>query len=256
MVRLFIATPCYGSQCFVEYTKSLLLTKPFLERKGIKVDIEFLVHESLITRARNTLVSKFMANKEATHLMFIDADIGWEPEDIYKMIEANKDVVGGLYPKKMLHFSNLKRPQVEDLLVRLREKDANDSSYANTLLPHLLSYVLDLDDKDQSASDNDFQELKYVGTGFMLIKRSVIEKMFEKFEDTKYIHPHLNDEESKYNYALFDCEKRGDEYLSEDFLFCQRWREMGGKIYGYFRSRLTHVGLYYYKGNVGRALGL
>ena len=105
-----LATPCYGSQCFAEYTKSLIETIKLFTEKGIGYEIFFILNESLVQRARNNLTAKFMANKNLTHLMFIDADIAWKATELYDMIMTSHfndeiKIIGGVYPKKTLYCS-------------------------------------------------------------------------------------------------------------------------------------------------------
>lgn len=248
--HILIATPCYGSQCFAEYTKSLVETVRYFDNKNISLDISFILSESLITRARNNLVAKFMADGRFTHLMFIDADISWNPEDIYKMLMHDKDIIGGLYPKKSFFFSRLNDEDVNNVIQELRKKKASEEEY-NILKPHLLNYVLDAKNRGEVVNvDSGLHEVKYIGTGFMLIKKHVIEKMFEQYKRTKYITPQLTQKENEHSYALFDCEVRDGTYLSEDFLFCQRWMDMGGSIFAYLPANLVHTGICRYEGNV------
>lgn len=252
-IKLCIATPCYGAQLFAEYVSSLSDTIAYLASKGIQTRAKFIVHESLITRARNNLMAQFMALEGFTHLMFIDADIKWDARDIYAMLMKDVDVVGGIYPKKRLHLSNLNKDHVKGIVGKLQEINANDVTYERELIPHLLRYVLDAE-KDQEATDSDMEAVKYIGTGFMLIKRKVIEEMIEHHKDTYNIQEMLSPEEQKFSYALFDCAIKNKNYLSEDFLFCQRWLDVGGKIYAYIPAKLTHIGLFRYQGSVEQKL--
>ena len=102
IMKLFIGTPCYGAKCFTNYVTALIATKELLQSKGIEVKIEFLGYESLIPRGRNTLIAKFMALEDFTHILFIDADIVWNPMDVYKLMLHNKDIIGGIYPQKKI----------------------------------------------------------------------------------------------------------------------------------------------------------
>jgi hypothetical protein len=254
-MKLCIATPCYGDMCYVEYMSSLINTIMFLKEKGIEVKTEFLVHESLITRARNTLVAKFLADSSLTHFMFIDADIGWDPKDVYDMLMMDKGVLGGVYPKKSFYLNKLKDDGPATIANALNHFDPplSHENYNKQLTPYLLNYVLDVFDKE-AVIKNPVEEVKYIGTGFMMIKREVLTRMCEKYSSTKYTNGHLNSEENKHSFALFDCEIRNNEYLSEDFLFCQRWLDMGEKIYAYFKPKLIHVGINRYNGDPGNVL--
>jgi hypothetical protein len=186
------------------------------QKIGMNFTIDTMVNESLITRGRNSLVAKFMTfEPKSTHLMFVDADIGFEPEEIVKLALADKDVVGGLYPKKSLPIS-----------------------YVVNKVPN-------------SIKEGNLVEVANLGTGFMLIKRGVIEEMIKQ-----YPHLHYKDAiglDPKYDqmkYAFFDTEIDSNtlEYLSEDYNFCKRWREMGGKIWADLSISLRHMGYYSFQG--------
>lgn len=97
--KLFISTPMYGGMCFGYYTQAVLQLNNVLREKNIDSMFSFMFNESLITRARNALTHNFLKT-DSTHLLFIDSDIGFNPHDVVKMIEADKDVIGGIYPKK------------------------------------------------------------------------------------------------------------------------------------------------------------
>lgn len=215
--RLHFCIPCYGGQinegCFISMLKYMAAA----QRLGLNFTIDTMVNESLVCRARNSLVAKMMYfEPKSTHLMFIDADIGFEPEEIFKLVLAEKDVAGGLYPKKALPISYVVN-KVPDA-----EKNGN------------LVEVLNL------------------GTGFMLIKREVLEKMIEANPQLHYIdNIGLDPKYAPFKYALFDTEidPVTTEYLSEDYLFCKRWREMGGKIWADLSITLNHCGYFTFRGD-------
>ena len=147
--------------------------------------------------------------------MFVDADVGFDTEAIYKLIAHDKDVVGGIYPKK-------------------------------TFEPE---YVFNA--TADAKREGDLIEVDDLGTGFLLIKRGVIERMMEKFPDLKYTNNINYDPLTEpYMYALFDTTIDNGTYLSEDYTFCKRWRGLGGKIYADTSIELTHTGYYPFKGDV------
>ena len=108
MTKLFIATPMYGGQCYGYYAQSVLMLQKTMEREGIETVFSFMFNESLITRARNALTHGFL-NSDATHLLFIDSDIRFNPEDVIAMLKADKEVICGMYPKKEINFASVKR---------------------------------------------------------------------------------------------------------------------------------------------------
>ena len=183
-----------------------------LSRMGIAYSISTLFNESLVTRARNTCVAFMMGNPAATHLMFIDADIEWQASSVLKLASLNKDIIGGTYPKKSLPI---------DFVVNA--------------LPGQTGEVVEVHD---------------IGTGFLMIKREVIQKMFDEYPLKKY--KNTIGLEPKYDdlcYALFDTMLVNGHYLSEDYGFCCLWKRLGGSIHLDKSIVLGHYGTYMFKGD-------
>lgn len=215
--RLHFCIPCYGGQINEGTFISLLKYMATAQKLGLNFTIDTMVNESLVCRARNSLVAKMLYfEPKSTHLMFIDADIGFEPEEIFKLVISDKDVVGGLYPKKALP----------------------------------VSYVVN---KVPNAEKNgNLVEVMNLGTGFMLIKREVLEQMIAANPDLHYMDAiGLDPKYDPFKYALFDTEidPITREYLSEDYLFCKRWRAMGGKVWADLSITLNHIGHYTFRGD-------
>jgi hypothetical protein len=193
-------------------------------------------NESLITRARNDLVFTFLQTP-ATHLMFIDADINFNPDDVFKMISMNKDVITGAYPTKMIDWQKMASSASNDVKT-LQSNAIRYSSGVNKLT------------STSSTTENGLLEIYDGATGFMLIKRPVIEKLIKSYPETRYI-PEVYDEESQKGmskYAIFDTMIDNGRYLSEDYTFCRRWQNIGGKVYVDPTIVLDHVGTYTFKG--------
>ena len=189
-------------------------------------------NESLITRARNDLTFSFLQTP-ATHLMFIDADINFNPEDVFKMISYDKDIVTGAYPTKTINWE--KMSAAKDTSIQALQ--ANAIRYASGV-------------SDSAKTKEGLIEVTDGATGFMLIKRAVIEKMIKHYPETRYI-PEVYDDPSQKGmpkYALFDTMIENGRYLSEDYTFCRRWQNMGGKVYVDPHVILDHVGTYTFKG--------
>ena len=209
--RVHICMPCYGGMltesCFMSYIK----WSNTCRQLGIDWTMETMTNESLISRARNTLTAKFLHNKESTHLMFIDADIGWEPWHLLVMLNAQKDVIGGLYPMKSLP----------------------------------VKWCVNGFEGAEVSEDGTLQEVSKTGTGFMLIKRDV----FEKLNAHPATKPFINDiglpaELNPYMKTYFDTAVRENRYYSEDWTFCENWRDIGGKVWVDKRVLLKHTGTY------------
>ena len=257
---IYILTPCFGSVCFVNYVHCLISTIDTLRQYGIEVVIEFCRNDSLVSRARNNLVARAMANPKMTHIMFIDNDITWDTNDILKLLISDKNLVGGIYPLKNYNWSDLlvdkKDPtnpspntiqQMIDRKNNSQFKDiiSNESMVQYNLVRYNVNYL------DSTLNiDKNLAKVKHIATGFMMIKRNVIEKMSKAFPSTKYVDDvnFLKKEENEFAYALFDCGVEEGHYFSEDWLFCHRWTKMGGSIWMDVSIALTHTGIEDYKG--------
>ncbi|WP_443751114.1 hypothetical protein [Asticcacaulis solisilvae] len=235
---IFVATPCFGGLVTQGYMQSVIALMQYTSARNIHMTLAMLGNDALITRSRNTLVSAFLNQSNATHLLFIDADIGFMPEHVVRMIEADKDVAGGMYPIKALDWDNALKSRVEGE----RPEDA------------ALHYVGTPQDGDDVIRDGDFVTASYCGTGMMLIKRHVIETMIRAYPHLRYdaIHayPRVKATDGT-QYALFECliDEETGLYLSEDYAFCHRWRALGGQIWLDTRGQLTHTGPHDFVGN-------
>jgi hypothetical protein len=249
--HIFIATPCYGGQIGEPYFRSMMRLAILCNKFDIKYTISTLANESLITRGRNTLVSFFMENKDATHLFFIDADIEFNPEDLLRQVAYDKPVVVGAYPKKAINW--------DSIISAARNPDLDEN--AQTIEGHSSNYVVNFDFlKDENGNrtpqvqivDN-LVRLKDAGTGFMCIKKEVIQQMMDAHPELKYVNDiNVDSKFEPFMYALFDTmiDPESRRYLSEDYMFCRLWQNMGGDVYLDPRTALNHVGHYTFRGNI------
>lgn len=235
---IFVATPCFGGLVSQHYMQSVLSLVQVAAQANFGITLALLGHDSLITRSRNTLVSQFLATPQATHLLFIDADISFEPEQVLEMLRFDRDFVAGIYPLKVIDWSN---PALK------RAAGAREPFQSAPLL-----YVGTLCTGAALERDGRFATAIYCGGGFMLLKREVIERMAEAYPQTRYqsVHAYSNAQGGE-SYALFDCmiDNETGAYVSEDFAFCQRWRDIGGKIWLDTEGKLGHIGAYRFEGN-------
>ena len=256
--KLYVLTPCYGSLCFVNYVQCIISTKEILKSYNIEMVIEFCRNDSLVSRARNNLVAKAMNDPNMTHMLFIDADITWDPTDVLKLLIADKSLVGGVYPIKYYDWSKLTKdkngqydPDIIDKWIEIKKKSQYNSSMSDEyMIQHrLLKYNVNYIDSVLNIEAN-LARVKHLATGFMMFKRGVIDQMAIAYPNTKYVDDvgFLKGDENKYAYALFDCGVEEGHYFSEDWLFCHRWTKMGGNIYINVTINLTHTGNEDYKG--------
>ncbi len=240
-IHLVVATPCYGGMVTSLYATSLMrLQNACLQRGGIDLTVFMTSGDALIPRARQGLVAQFLHNDAATHLIFIDADISFAPDQVFRLLDFNKDVAAGVYPTKKVDWAKA--------ITQAKEGQTNLESSA-------LSYVMGLEDPAKTATQNGFAKALYAGTGFMMIKRKVFLAMIERYADLKYTREDQAEDGlrgSPYRCALFNClvDKPTGTYLSEDYSFCKRWRDMDGEIWIDLQSKLTHTGPISFKGDV------
>ncbi len=232
--HIFFGLPCYGGQVTEAFFTSFLRLQMAMPQWGIAYSLQTLVNESLVTRARNTLVAHFLARPEATHLMFIDVDIRFDPESVLKLLRHDRDVVGAAYPKKGLDWDRIK---------------SQASSAPSEALKYIgAEYAVNF---AKTPSQDVLVEVKDAATGFLLIKREAILKMIQSHADLKYRNTMVKD--PRYQdlfYALFDTSIDQDGvYLSEDYTFCRRWQKLGGQIYLDQSIALDHIGTYAYAGH-------
>ena len=240
--HIFIATPMYGGMCTGHYTQSLINLVVVLARQGIGMSYTAMFNESLIQRGRNALTSNFLKNEQCTHLMWIDADIKFNAEDIPKMIEADKDVICGIYPKKEINW-----PMVDKHL-KLGVSVDDIKLYTGSFVVNLAN-----NEMSKTVPVNEPFEIWNGGTGFMLIKKQVFLDLQDK------VKSYLNDvidvagtfkQERIYEYYPVFIEPESERLLSEDYAFCKVARENGIKIWAAPWVRLGHLGSYLFEGSL------
>jgi hypothetical protein len=208
--KVHIAMPCYGGMLTESTFMSFIKWANTARQLGIDWTLETMVNESLISRARNTLTAKFLDMPDATHLFFVDADIGWEPWHLLVLLNRDVDFIGGLYPMKTMP----------------------------------IKWVVNGFEGAEEGTDG-LQEVSKAGTGFLLMKKHV----FEKMKSHPAVKQYKNDIglDPKYDQHLktyFDTAVRQNRYYSEDWTACENWRDLGGKVYVDKRVLLRHSGSY------------
>lgn len=248
--KLFVATPMYGGMNHGMYMKSCLDLQVMMIRYGVEIKFSFLFNESLITRARNYLVDEFLRS-ECTHLLFIDSDIHFSPQDVVALMALDKDVIGGPYPKKSINWNNVAH-------AARTQPDLPASELENLVG----DYVFNVVKGTKQFSVTEPLEVLEIGTGFMMVKREVFSKLEESYPQLRYKPDHVgqkNFDGSRYIHAYFDTiidsidsatGGGSDRYLSEDYMFCQLWRKIGGKIYLCPWMKTRHIGTYTFSGNL------
>lgn len=236
---IFVATPVH-SDCSIHYTQSLLEFQRYCYEKKIGVTFQ-LFKSSLVTQGRNLSVGGFMESKH-THLLFIDSDIDFEAKSIQAMVDKDKDVISVPYPMKTFNwdkmFANFKDGKIKNPI----ELAMNGNTYP-----------MRLPNEDNFNIENGCIEVSHSPTGCMLIKRSVIEKMIEKYPEMRISQPTIingKPVEKPFLYNFFDTmfNPVDHTYMGEDFAFCKRWKDIGGKCHAIIDQLITHVGEHQYSG--------
>lgn len=236
-MELVIATPMYGGQCDGGFADSLMKSQRYFDNQNIKFNTAFIYNESLIQRARNRLASEFYFNTNADYLMFIDADISFEPHWIHELIKTGEDLIAGVVPMKGLNLDVLQNA------VKLGESDIEKFTghFNFNRLP----------DDNGMIDINTPHKVARVGTAFMLISRKVLDDM------KQYCDTYLSQYQSvPVQIAYFNVRVKNGQLMSEDYDFCERWREMGNDVYIAPWICTPHRGSYMFRGDLSSHIQL
>jgi hypothetical protein len=242
--KLFVATPMYGGQCFGMYCKSALDLQGLCANYGLEVRFSFIFNESLITRARNYLVDEFLRSG-FTHMLFIDSDIHFDPRDVIALLAMDKDIIGAPYPKKSIRWGAVKTAIERNPSIDPAELDKVTGDYVFNPVPGTEKFAI-----------GEPIEVLEIGTGYMMIKREVFTKFEKEYPQLRYKPDHVgqaNFDGSRYIHAFFDTvidHGKSDRYLSEDYMFCQWWRNIGGQIWLCPWMKTHHIGTYAFNGDM------
>jgi len=247
--KIFVATPMYGGICGGQYCKSTADLSAMGAQYQMDVRFFYLFNESLITRARNYLVDEFLRS-DCTHLMFIDSDIGFDPNDVIALSViaaegSDKEIVCGPYPKKCIAWEKIKR--------------AVDKGFADKNPENLEKYVGDyvFNPKEGTGSiplDEPVEVLEG-GTGFMMIQRSALEKFAAAYPQYSYLPDHVRTEHFDgtreiLQYFQAEIDPKSKRYLSEDYWFCQKMWDINVKTWLCPWMKLQHTGSYVFGGSL------
>jgi len=248
-IKIYLGMPMYGGMLGENTLHGVLGLQAWTSAQGVGMKLQTMGNESLVSRARNTIVSMYLDDKDyiGTHLLFIDADIGFQPANIERLIRADKDIVCGIYPRKCIHWN-----QVIDAVRNNPNITEDEVSYK------ALGYNLNFKDPKNIQLKGGYTEVMEAATGMMLIKRDVFNKMKKAYPERKYRSDQIVNG-GKYRsdncYDLFGVGKidwdEEERYLSEDYYFSRLWSKIGGKIYADVASPLVHQGNLHFKGHVG-----
>jgi len=195
-MKLMIATPAYDGKVYANYALSLVSTTDLLKQNNISCDVVINLSGTLLTAERNNIINQFIIS-DCTHILCVDADLGWNHQDVLDMLTYDLDFVGGVYPSRQAEIF-IFRPYLND-----------DGSLINK---------------------NGLFSMEYVPAGFMLLKKEAIQKMIDKFPETRF-EPKDEKLKNACGWALFNTEVYDGEFWGEDYVFCRRAREAGIDIW-------------------------
>ena len=240
---IYLAVPCYGGQLTLTFVSALLRLQTACRERGVGLHVEMMGGEALITRGRSRLAAQFLSHPAATHILFIDADIGFMPENVFRLLDADKDVIAAVCPLKRIDWDKVRtavKAGVADL-------QAAAIGYVVRFLPT----------PDNSVHvENGIAKVAYGGTGFLMIGRPAMQRIVDAHPELRAKMGDMADTAAPEAVMVFDTmiEPETGQYLSEDYAFCRRWRDLGGDIWADVEARLTHVGHASYTGSLMDAL--
>lgn len=247
--KLFLATPMYGGQCAGMFAKSVADLSAVCTQYGIHLQMYFLFNESLVTRARNYCCDEFMRS-ECTHMMFIDSDIGFNPQDVLALLaisddDSPYDVIGGPYPKKCISWEKIKHAV---------DKGVADQN-PNVLENFVGDYVFNPKGGQQTIALNEPVEVLEIGTGFMMLRKQTLKKFADAFPQYSYKPDHIRTEafdgsREIVQYFQAEIDPASKRYLSEDYWFCQKIQELGMRTWFCPWMKMHHVGTYVFGGSL------
>lgn len=277
--HLWVGTPVDGGIAG-NYCSSLVKLALHMAKRGIKMSYHQIQNDSLITRARNTMVAQFLQDPQATHLLFLDSDVGFDPEVVEKLLASGHDVCGAPYPMKSCNMDRALKYAEKTLektgkLPSLEEMETAATKYILNLVTE--DGIEEVKNPDGTVTkrtkqstkriQNGFVEVSEIGTGFLMIKKVALLRMMRHYPDAYFATdiPGLKDADQKaqaarlhHFWTFFDTmiHPVSRRYLSEDYAFCQKYRDAGGKIYLYLDATVSHTGPYTFVGNLYRTLSV
>lgn len=226
-MKLFVATPAYGGHVHVNYMKSMLSLQKMLADENIAFEFFTISFDSLIPRARNVCAMQFLKS-DATHMIFIDADIIFQPEDIVRMLRSQKELVCGIYAKKAFNFDKVK--EVAATCHDMKE-----------LTELCARYNVNLSPNDTTLHDG-FLKVNYSPTGFMMIRKDALHGFVDEHPELAYKNDIRGYGFGEPCHDIFKCGVINERYLSEDYYFCHLWRASKRDVWVDFKTNLGHIG--------------
>lgn len=240
-MKLFIPIIAYGGQVHAEFMMSMMKLQHSLQSRRYSAIFHPITAESLISRGRNSAAAFFLQS-DCDYMLFVDTDMAFEPNDFNEVAKVKKPLAIGAYCKKYL-----RKDKIEDYIKRKQSLDKDWESYATDFSTEIPAGIK----LDKVIKVN------YGATGFMLIHRSVFETIIKARPDLKYkndIDFYMGGRDNFYDFFSVRVNPKTKKYESEDYGFCQLWKECGGEIYCATDTNLVHIGRHKYQGNLHKQL--
>lgn len=241
-MKIFLPILSYGGLVHTEYMISMFGLANKLNKHNIDGLFYPITFESLVSRGRNACAAAFLKSKY-DYLLFVDTDISFNSDDVFKLLNMKKDVAIGGYPKKYI--------QSRKLLAYTKKKELKED---------WVDYVTDFSTEipaEQWNSHQDVIKVKYGATGFMLISRNAFQTIIDNNPGIKYqndIDGYMEGGDNFYNFFPAEVNPETKKYESEDYGFCRLWRECGGEIFCNTTISLTHIGKFKFSGTMNKQM--
>ncbi len=237
-IHLVVGTPCRDGRVTSATFSSLLQLQQACQKENLPLTLLMRDGGDLVEQARQEITDSFLAIPSATHLLFVDADIAFEPGQVFRLLRFNTEVTAAAYPLKFIDWER----------VRSAARAGGDK-----LESAGLHYAMGTIQPPQVRDG--FIRVQWAGTGFFLVKREVFGVLAERHPELRYSKGSPGQPGQAGGFAFFNCLVDGKDgpYLSEDYSFCRCWTQMGGEIWVDLESRLRHVGLSVFAGDLASA---
>lgn len=234
MKTIYISTPTFNDMVTVGHMRSVL---GLVLRKSNIIEIEAVNHEATdLVRSRSRSVHKFLHDSTADYMLFIDADIEFNPEIVDLLVAEDKDFVGCPYPKKHVHWGQAALAAKHGLDPRIGAH----------------SYVLrNTRERTMADVDGACMQVDGVGLGMVLVARQALQLMYDHFRSHAALVYKDDGNGDVETVALFALLNDGGRLLSEDFSFCRRFTSIGGVVHCYLGpgAPVAHYGAMLYEGH-------
>jgi hypothetical protein len=231
-MKLFIGSPAYNGMYHAAYLRFMLELQPLLMKNGVEMMFPEQPTDCYIARSRNYLANQFLFETDCTHLMFVDADMGFNAWDVRRMLACaglpEYAVIGAGYPIRAIDWSKVKRAAVNHPFMTLEQLALSGQKWTMRFEQPEGEFEIDPDNPVPVAE---------LPTGCMVIRRDVFQEL--------------------HGPVFFDAKHdESGEFIGEDVRFCQRWRAIGGKVWLAPWVRSVHVGTYSFPGDLSATDGV